>query len=405
MVNICHPYYNYYSVDNQQYTTRLYSIIASRLRDDQYEIKWHLPNFEKAFDSLNLLVEPLESLDCLYKQRAEALRNQYDYLILHYSGGHDSHNILETFMFNNIHIDEILILDQFDRSFRQRLEEKDFEFLHLNAYEAELSAIPLAKHFIEKYSPTTKLTVVGNSFGIHANYWNNLSNADVINNLKTSGTLGMIGKTPVRTKDLNLYNPSYKNIKENKKVAHIWGRDKTNLRFDDKGYYFRFDDGALTDFIDVYNELTKDNLPQQVEFFYNHPSCAKMISKQAHTILRNVPFHKLVPKLATRAHEDLLATYIYKRKVPTVYSALKMGDLHDDVLTKYLNKKRDPSRDISMVQVCELSLIKSLDADVYKKFELQTEIISKVLKCSPNNVESLMAQNYSTKKFYIKLFD
>jgi len=405
MIQKTNPYYNYYSVDNQQYTTRLYALIASRSRDDQYEINWHLPNFEKAFDSLNLLVEPPESLDCLYKQRAEALRNQYDYLILHYSGGNDSHNILETFMFNNIHIDEILILDHFDRSFRQRLEEKNFEFLHLNAYDAELSAIPSAKHFIEKYSPTTKLTVVDNCFKIHANYWNNLSHADIINNLKSSGTLGMIGKTPIRTKDLNLYNSSYKNIKENKKVAHIWGRDKTNVKFDDSGYYFRFDDGALTDFIDIYNELTKDNLPQQVEFFYNHPSCAKMISKQAHTILRNVPFHKLVSKLPTRAHEDLLAKYIYKRKVPTTYSSLKIGDFHNSALTKYLNKKRDPIRDINMMHVSELYLIKNLDVNLYKKFELQTKIISKVLRCPSNDVESLMAQNYSTKKFYIKFFD
>ena len=49
------------------------------------------------------------SLDYLYKQRALKLRDTYDYLILYYSGGADSHNILRTFLDNNIKLDEICI--------------------------------------------------------------------------------------------------------------------------------------------------------------------------------------------------------------------------------------------------------------------------------------------------------
>lgn len=49
------------------------------------------------------------SLQFLYKLRAEQLRDQYDYLILYYSGGADSHNILHTFLTNNIRLDEIRV--------------------------------------------------------------------------------------------------------------------------------------------------------------------------------------------------------------------------------------------------------------------------------------------------------
>lgn len=49
------------------------------------------------------------SLDELYKQRALQLRDKYDYLILNYSGGADSHNILMTFLNNNIKLDEIYV--------------------------------------------------------------------------------------------------------------------------------------------------------------------------------------------------------------------------------------------------------------------------------------------------------
>jgi hypothetical protein len=46
-------------------------------------------------------------LDTLYKVRAQQLRDKYDYLILHYSGGSDSHNILMTFLKNGIKLDEV----------------------------------------------------------------------------------------------------------------------------------------------------------------------------------------------------------------------------------------------------------------------------------------------------------
>ena len=159
------PYYNYYVVNSMQYATKLFAKMAA---GQEHGVSWELPCFDAALSKVNLLEEPVQSLDYFYIKRAEQLRNSYDYLILHYSGGHDSHQILETFMLNGIFIDEILILDQFDRSFKESLEDKNFEFLHQNAYEAELTAIPLAKHFIETYSPKTKLTIVDNSFGIHA---------------------------------------------------------------------------------------------------------------------------------------------------------------------------------------------------------------------------------------------
>ena len=397
-MNLKHPYYNYYYVDEKRYSTRLTASIASSkfLKN----IQWYLPNFEIEFDKLNILNEPIENLSELYKKRAEELRDEYDYIILHYSGGHDSHNILETFIFNDIFIDEILILDQFDKTFRSKLENENFEYLHLNGYEAELSAIPLAKHFIETYSPKTKLTIVENSFNIHAEYWKKLSEKEIIKNLRYSGTLGVIGKTPIRTKNLNLYNFEYKKLKETKKVVHLWGRDKTSVKFDEIGYYFSFDDGSFTDYIDVNNLITDENIPQEVEFFYTHPSTSKMILKQAHLIMNNLPFYKINNKFSTRAKEDLLASIIYDRKIKTKYQALKPGDF-----LKNKDSIKKDSGDLNFYNFAELDLIKNHDIDITKNFNLQTNILKTILNCSFEKVQDIISQNYSTKKFYIKYFE
>lgn len=49
------------------------------------------------------------SLQTLYKQRAQQLRDKYDYLILYFSGGADSWNVLRSFLDNGIHIDEVCV--------------------------------------------------------------------------------------------------------------------------------------------------------------------------------------------------------------------------------------------------------------------------------------------------------
>jgi len=60
----------------------------------------------KNFDRSLLGKIPLKTL---YKDRAQQLRDKYDYLILYYSGGADSHNVLRSFVDNNIKLDEICV--------------------------------------------------------------------------------------------------------------------------------------------------------------------------------------------------------------------------------------------------------------------------------------------------------
>lgn len=75
----------------------------------------------------------------LYRDRAQQLRDKYDYLILKYSGGSDSHNILHTFLKNKIKLDCIYVNwpvsangkgyykpNFYDRSSKNELSEWDF---------------------------------------------------------------------------------------------------------------------------------------------------------------------------------------------------------------------------------------------------------------------------------------
>jgi hypothetical protein len=62
---------------------------------------------QEVYSSFDWSVEPPESLEELYRQNAQRIREKYDYLVLWFSGGADSSNILNTFLKFGIKLDEV----------------------------------------------------------------------------------------------------------------------------------------------------------------------------------------------------------------------------------------------------------------------------------------------------------
>lgn len=65
--------------------------------------------YDREFSTVDWTVEPAESFQALCDRRAHQLRNKYDKITLAFSGGTDSITIYNTFLRNNIHIDEIYV--------------------------------------------------------------------------------------------------------------------------------------------------------------------------------------------------------------------------------------------------------------------------------------------------------
>lgn len=71
------------------------------------EVSYHY--YDEIYASVDVTGLGRIPLGMLYKQRALQLRESYDYLILNYSGGADSRNILNTFLANNIKLDCVFV--------------------------------------------------------------------------------------------------------------------------------------------------------------------------------------------------------------------------------------------------------------------------------------------------------
>ena len=72
-----------------------------------YEVEWVFNN--DVYSKIDWSIPIEESLMEIYRRRAQQLRDQYDYLILYFSGGADSGNVLHAFLENGIFIDEIVM--------------------------------------------------------------------------------------------------------------------------------------------------------------------------------------------------------------------------------------------------------------------------------------------------------
>jgi hypothetical protein len=78
---------------------------ATRTR---HPIQWHFN--DDAFASIDWTQTWGVHISEVYRRRAQQLRDKYNYIILALSGGADSTTILESFLYNNIHLDEVVVV-------------------------------------------------------------------------------------------------------------------------------------------------------------------------------------------------------------------------------------------------------------------------------------------------------
>jgi hypothetical protein len=97
--------FGYYTVGDRKTYSKLQSIEWQQ--ETGLFPEWNFN--DSVFDSFDWTEEPTESLWDLYKARARQIRNEYDYVVLWYSGGSDSHNMLDAWISAGLQIDEIAV--------------------------------------------------------------------------------------------------------------------------------------------------------------------------------------------------------------------------------------------------------------------------------------------------------
>lgn len=269
------PELGYYKVGDQVFQSKIKACIyASQSNQDP---EWIFNN--EVFSAFDWSVEPEESLDTLYQQRARELREQYDYIAILYSAGSDSNNILESFLSQNLHVDELINVPAFEMVHNyKKLDFKDKSADNAQYAEFVLQTIPRLQEIKTKY-PKIKITIKDMTSQVFDRYKLHKDGSWIENQIEWLN--------PVQLRWDITKSKEFDNILEKyQKSCLILGCEKPRTGFDiHNNFHLIFHDTVTTygpkAYLTEYNNVN-------LEFFYWHPSCTKMMSKQAHIIKKFV---------------------------------------------------------------------------------------------------------------------
>jgi hypothetical protein len=264
-----------------------------------YELEWIFN--DDVYGKINWSTPIQESLDDLYKKRAQQLRDQYDYLVLYYSGGADSLNILHAFINNGIFLDEIVM--QMPEPVMDKLNEEDKS--NKNFYsEIKFQAIPHLKKINSKLHPATKIRYQDFSkpFLDLMNKDNWFEELPLGTNISPSGVARQIAQL----KEEHILEL----CTHGKNIAQILGVDKPLVFCNGKDYYAYFTDlnamhSPPVEFTsnDIFNNF------YHTEFFYWTPDLPEIVVKQSQIIKAYCETSEQAKNLIMKSMEKHLQHY------------------------------------------------------------------------------------------------
>jgi hypothetical protein len=277
-----------YRVGNHTYANKLAACLE--LNAINHDLKTghqlHWDYHEHAFDQAQWQQEPPVAIKDLYRERALQLRENYDHLVLFYSGGADSHTILNTFVTNNIHLDEIFLYGAFKAE--EKINQKLGWSRNPGYFTREVAYI--AKPMLERLQNTHK-------FKITVWDWTDrtieaLNNPDWFWDVGTRFAPDAVPRQYLH--EAFRHNDRFEG--KGKKVAFIFGVDKPRLFRDDTSVYFAFIDTMLTTAVgnnsDIHGRYWEND-----EYFYWTPNLPAIPIKQAHLIYNYLKQHNRLHEL------------------------------------------------------------------------------------------------------------
>ena len=237
------PDQHYWQVKGIAYDNKFQAIQAADGKISEISFKGFSPEF---FSDKYWKQEPQLPYEELLKERALQLRDTYSYIRMMYSGGADSTTMLNTFLRNGIHIDEI-------NSYRFSL---DNNFNNTRNIEINNHVIPYFNE-LRKQIPKTKFTVA--DYG--KEYFEPIINEDWFSLRST---------TALR------YFHDYNLLDNVTNFCNLYGELTPKLTFYNNKWYAIFTDSVFREYLVLKN----------LEFFYSSSDLPSLNAKQTY-ILKN----------------------------------------------------------------------------------------------------------------------
>ena len=264
----------YYKIGNNIYTSKAIAYTKSLHTTEKLQYVYN----DEIFKKYDWTVEPEPNVPIgeFYRRRAQQLRDRYDYIVLQYSGGPDSQNILDTFLNYNIKLDEVVNFNSYAKT----------QIVQGTVHNADYvyNVKPFLESVLKKYSNPFKISII-DEIDMTKKVWQDFSDKDYFELLFTSSTFPSVWM--FRGLWVKHVPHIWNKILEGKKVCILLGMDKTPLRIDSNNnkYHVNFLD-LRSDVSFLISEHLEMKNSVNWEPFYHTPHMPDITIKQGH-LLKN----------------------------------------------------------------------------------------------------------------------
>ena len=244
----------YYTCNNKTFTSKIKAINENV--DTGHGVFFHA---NTTWDNFDFSIEPEPSWYDLLKQEAKYIRDTYSHIRIWYSGGADSHLVLQSFVDNNIHVDEICCM-------KSGIGDADYE---INEYAIK----QIKKYNLQK----TKITIIEPGAEDYANYYSkNWTQKDV----------------PEWNYHFRMIYHNNLSMDHNRKnnCINVFGAEPPRLIYKNNKWYMYFMDADIEESFNKYN------------FFVENPI---LHAKQCHMLLNAIKKFKLPHEYNQICHTPL----------------------------------------------------------------------------------------------------
>ena len=259
---------SYYKVQDKIFTDKIEAILYANQK--KLDIEWYFN--DDTLYNINWTHEPTTSLDEFYKLRAQQIRDKYDYVLIMYSGGADSNNVVWSFLNNGIKVDEIVAAAPLSGLRNYQYNDKDSSTANVIS-ETEYAQIPGLKEIAAKF-PNIKITL--------NDYFEDMINYKTDEWLYKSSD--WIHPTTVARYNLDKFKHLKDLAESGKTLGVVYGIDKPILCYTVlNSIHMIISDLAVNTPRPAFNK----NYPNVTNvLFYYTPDLPLMLVKQAHVVAR-----------------------------------------------------------------------------------------------------------------------
>lgn len=269
----------YYEIGDEIYNNKIEALYQGSLQRKYPRWNFH----DAVYSATDWHTRPTKTLAEVYKERAQQLRDKYDYISISFSGGADAWNMLFAFLNNGIHVDEVYT--RFALSGTRKYYEANDKVRDPVNYTSEYEyAVKPVLDYVQKNFPLTKVTVDD----ITESYLEEVTESELLraghhifSGLSVKRCANQFGLTGL----------------DGKKVATIRGSGKVQV-FKHNGMFF-------ADFTDAEAWPIDSDYYPDLEYFYWTPDMPEIVVTQAHAMLDYFKAHPELHHLIEKSPQEI----------------------------------------------------------------------------------------------------